>query len=250
MTSAATITGAVIIPGFMDRIEYTSYRRLADALADHGIEPTFIDLFGGVQIAKLGQYTRLMSHDIFSLRAMADDALAHDDRQCAVVGYCYGANLALQLAAVDPRISAVVAIAPTNFFIWADRFSEERAQTLPRRHFILPGLDGEPTAGPFTIPLSVLTDAHWHDVEVALPAIIQPALFVVGRNDDFIPPETVERLHGLCGSTRKDLSLIDGVEHDYRRSPEQVEAVSTTVAEWLTGLAESAPDRSEAPASR
>jgi pimeloyl-ACP methyl ester carboxylesterase len=227
------IARAIIVPGFMDRVRYASYSSLEDALTERGVETSLIDLFAGVRIAELGQYNRSMSRDLITLRSAIGDALTNDDRPHAAIGYCYGGNLALQLAATDPRISTVVAIAPTNFFIWASRFNEERAKTFSQRPFSLPGLCGEPPMGPFTIPSTVLDDARGHDVELALPSVTQPSLFVVGANDNFIPPTAVRHLHDLCGSAQKTFLAVAGVGHDYRHDSGQVEAMTRAVVHWL-----------------
>ena len=119
-----------------------------------------------------------------------------------LVGNSLGAAVALQEAAHDPRVTAVVAIAP---------FSDLRTIATERAPFVF-------THGAIERAFALAeTNAHFHvdavSPVVAARAIVVPALLVHGAEDADTPPEhSVRILAALAGPKR--LILVPGRHHN------------------------------------
>jgi pimeloyl-ACP methyl ester carboxylesterase len=111
--------------------------------------------------------------------------------ECVVVGYSMGGQTALRLAAVDPRVSALVLLGVGDGTSRVDGGAELRApmigalrtddpadieQAALRQFRIMAGDDRE--------TLAALMSAEWPDTQSFVGAVKCPVLLVIGQDDD------------------------------------------------------------------
>lgn len=132
------------------------------------------------------------------------DARPADKRALPVVliGGSLGGAVALQAAAVDRRISLVVALAT---FSDLRTVATERAPFFARRGQIERALKLAENEGGFAID-----DAS---PVAAAPMIRCPVLLVHGAIDELTPPDHSRRIHAALTS-EKELIIVPGVNHD------------------------------------
>ncbi len=215
---------AVVVPGFLDGATAPGTEAVARALATSGYTALTFDPRGSGPgsgaAGELGPTTQLAD-----IAGLLD--LVPSDR-VALVGHCYGALLATLAAAIDPRVTDVVALMPTRCFIWPEDY-DRRKDTWRgdgERRFVRGG-------GEVVVPYSVVEDALAHDLPAALRTLRQRILFVAGDRDEVIPVHAVRRLHDECGSPEREMIVLP-VQHDYRDHPDQIEIVNRAVLDWLT----------------
>jgi alpha-beta hydrolase superfamily lysophospholipase len=143
-----------------------------------------------------------------------------DKSRLAVRATSMGAYLALQAAAVDSRIKAVVAIAPATEEVLRMGAAPVKA-----------GRDAIDYAQGARIqrkPLMAWLDKQ--DILKAVPKIAPRAvMFVQCKGDEVIPYQATERLFAAAGEPRKLLLLEDG----HHRFAQQDGTVSRLTMEWL-----------------
>ncbi len=181
----------------------------ARALADAGYRAVLVDLRGhGASTGQRLTYGLREAEDLtYVLDALAIRRLLVG--RVGVLGISYGATTAIHLAAIDRRISAVVAIAP-----FADMRSEVSHYT---RTIGLPGI------GPFLSEEKIQTAVDEAgriggfdpDDANAAEAICQTdaqVLLIHGRADFIIPNEHSQRLHAAAPD-HSDIKLYRGLGH-------------------------------------
>lgn len=154
------------------------------------------------------------------------DAVSLDDCIVGIHGESMGAVIALETAAVDPRVAFVVADCP-----FAEA-AEEFAYRL-KEDYRLPAFPLVPLASVIT---RLRTGFAFDRVAplVHMPALETPVLFVHGAADTYIPPEASERLYEAKRGARK-LWLAPGADHAeaYLKHPE---AYDRLIGEFLADI--------------
>jgi pimeloyl-ACP methyl ester carboxylesterase len=197
-----------ILHGITDNKENPPYQVWATALRVAGYRIVLVDLRGhGRSTGEQITYGAVESRDLTQLL----DVLERDHEimgPVGVLGGSYGASVAIQWAAADPRVKAVVAlepfdtlrhaaadVAPILLGKWRWLFSDRAIQT------------GITQAGQI---------AHFDpDRSSPLHAIARcqtPILLIHGRLDDFLTPSHSERLHAAAPDHTK-LILVPYVNH-------------------------------------
>lgn len=214
---------AVLLPGFLDSRHDPALVALGRELRAARFTAVGLDPRGTWSSpgspADLGPSTQLAD-----VAGILDEFPA--DR-VALVGHCYGAQLACLAAARDPRITDVVAIMPSRCFIWPDDYDPalDTWRVAGERTFVR-------TDRTFQVPHSVVLDALDHDLPTALADLRQRILFVAGERDELIGVEPVRWLYDECGSADKQLAVLP-VQHDFRDLPAEIAAVAAAVVRWL-----------------
>ncbi|MGQ0718428.1 MAG: alpha/beta hydrolase [Pseudonocardiales bacterium] len=224
---------AILLPGFLDSKDYASSVALARTLPTIGITAVRFDPRGTWQSG--GRPTDCTTtQQIHDITAILDMPPRGDTDRRILIGYCYGAYVAALSATSDARITEVAAIMPTRSFIWTEDYDESKDtwRIDGERCYIrdLPDLTGSVTV---QVPYSVVEDAKSYLMTDAWENLRQPVLFVAGEDDSYITPDGVRALHEKCGSQRKELAILPGVQHDYRYEEKQIDAVNRTVLGWL-----------------
>lgn len=224
---------AILLPGFLDSKDYASSVVLAHTLPTIGITAVRFDPRGtwhsGGRPADCT--TTQQIHDITTIL----DMLPHcDPDRRILIGYCYGGYVAALSATSEQRVTEVVAIMPTRSFLWTEDYDESKDtwRIDGERCYIrdLPDLTGSVTV---QVPYSVVEDAKSYRAAGSWENLRQPILFIAGEDDGYITPDGVRALHDKCGSQRKELAVLSGVQHDYRYEEKQIETVDRTVLGWL-----------------
>ena len=176
----------------------------ARALVDEGYRAVLVDLRGhGASTGKLLSYGLRESQD---LSKVIDELELRDllTGPLGVYGISYGATTAIHLAAIDSRVSAVVAVAP---------FSDMRSEV---SHYIrtiaMPGVG--PLLSEETIQDAVDEageiggyDPDDADAALAMGRTETPILLVHGKADFIIPNEHSQRLHAASPDTSEIVEL-------------------------------------------
>jgi dienelactone hydrolase len=202
---------AILLPGFLDGPDLPSTQALRTDLTEAGFHTRTLAAWTGRDPA--GYLTSAHLADVHG-------ALDGADGRVVLVGFCYGAHLAV--LAADDRVTDVVVLMPTRQFLWPERYHAARDTWGTTKDF-----------DDAALPRSVLDDALRFDADLARKRLTQRVLFLGGDRDEVIRPDLVRALHDECGSPDKTLRILPGVQHDYRDHPDQIAQVDAAVLEWL-----------------
>lgn len=116
---------AIILPGVLDHAEYEAYQRLGSTASECGYHTTILDMFQlhGVWRTADNEY-HCDWHVSDYLRLIHKAIQAHrSDKPATLVGFSYGAQIALLYARVAPefdlgQVDKVVSIMPPNHWHW------------------------------------------------------------------------------------------------------------------------------------
>lgn len=74
------------------------------------------------------------------------------------------------------------------------------------------------------------------EMAAALPRVRVPVLLLQSRDDDLIPPDSMERIYAALGTEEKERVWLEGLDHSMVRDPQR-QAVFDAVAAFLEQLA-------------
>jgi alpha-beta hydrolase superfamily lysophospholipase len=196
----------LVLHGVRDR--GASMAGVARGLADEGWRAARVDLRGhGRSTGDFLTYGVVESRD---LRQVVDaiDRAGLLAPPLAVLGVSYGAALAVQLAAADPRVAAVAAVAP---------FSSLQAVLPSFARVLLPGGEYLP-AGFFARTLRRASAISGADLSLASPVDAAgrsraAMLIVAGTADRNIPPANARAIV-TAAAGRAELRLVTGATHE------------------------------------
>lgn len=163
-------------------------------LAQSGYRVVLVDIRGHGQ--STGDSVSFGKHETEDFRQLLDYLTAHNlcDDNVGVLGYSYGADLALHWAAHDSRVRTVVAIAPFDDPRDAiERFSREMKIHITRR-----------AVEKATVLAAAKMDINWSDWtgEAALRQIHVPVLLIGGGKDTISRPDDIAAMqHAAAGET-------------------------------------------------
>ena len=168
----------------------------------------------------------------YAFRNLVDDARAGldylegregvDRRRLGVFGYSMGGWTALQLAAGDPRLKAVAALAPVGED--GGRDAGETREFIRRSCAVLRVGDPDALADDFFASVRPRDP-----VDAALGLGKRPLLLVHGDRDPLIPLHISKDIHAAARGPKK-LVVIKGAEHHFLP---QRERLSKLVADWF-----------------
>jgi pimeloyl-ACP methyl ester carboxylesterase len=168
-------------------------------LAQAGYRVVLVDLRGHGQ--STGDTVSFGKHETEDFRQLLDYLTAHGlcDDKVGVLGYSYGADLALHWAAHDSRVRAVVAIAPYNHPEDAiERFTQD--MKIPVSH----------RAVEKALALaSARMDINWSDWsgETAIRQVKAPVLLIGGGKDTTSRPDDIATLHNAAASESRVIEI-------------------------------------------
>ncbi|MBE7502281.1 MAG: alpha/beta fold hydrolase [Verrucomicrobiales bacterium] len=203
----------------------------AVVLAEAGYQAVLVDLRGhGDSTGKRVYFGAVEGDD---LRQVLDDLMAQGKVRgpVAAMGESLGGVMALRWGAVDPRVKAVVALAPyaeLGTAILAIR--DEYARWLPRR---LVQAAARRLPGELAVPPASL------DTEPFVTRSITPTLLVAAGHDPIAPPLTVGRLARLCAGPVKYLAVM-AARHE--TLPYHLDELREPVLGWLEAYASAPSD--------
>ncbi len=180
----------------------------AQMFADEGYRAVLVDLRGhGASTGKWLTYGPRESRDI----SQVIDALQERELvvgRLGVYGISYGATTSIHVAGRDPRISAVVAVAP---------FSKMRDEVPDYSRTILPGIEDWVSDDTFEQAVDAAGEQGGFDPDMsdALEAIRKtdaPVLIMHGQDDWLVPPYHSMRLYE-AGRDHAELVLMPRLGH-------------------------------------
>jgi pimeloyl-ACP methyl ester carboxylesterase len=188
----------ILLHGFQDSKEDMIHWALY--LAQNGYRAVLVDLRGHGR--STGDWVGYGAFEARDLKQVIDDL---ERRRLAVgrigvLGISYGASIGLELAGLDKRVEAVVAIEP---------FSDPRIAVREFARAVVPGLVKGWTDQDFSIAedrASRLAGFSWSDadVEKAVAETTASILYIYAVNDHWVSPQNAQRLaevtrgiHGL-----------------------------------------------------
>ena len=190
----------------------------AEYLAEQGVAALAFDWRGHGESA--GNLDDHALDDVGAAIAYLSRRPEVDANRLAIRGTSMGAYLALHAAALDPRLKAVVAIAPATEEIILMAAAPVKA-----------GKDTvDYTQGARIQRKPIMAWLHAQDIFKAVPKIApRPIFFVHCKGDEVIPYQSTERLYAVAGEPKK-LLLLDGGHH---RFAQQDGTVHRLTVEWL-----------------
>jgi pimeloyl-ACP methyl ester carboxylesterase len=188
----------LVLHGFQDSKEDVIHWALY--LAEHGYRAVLVDLRGHGR--STGAWVGYGAFEARDLGQVIDELERRQlvTGRIGVLGISYGASVGLQLAGLDKRIEAVVAIEP---------FSEPRSAVMEFARAVVPGLVRGWTDQDFSAAedrASQWAGFSWKDadVEKAVAETTAQILYIDAANDHWISPQNSQRLadvtrgvHGL-----------------------------------------------------
>lgn len=219
------------------RSDKTWFVGLGLQVAAQGYRAVLPDLRGHGRSS--GDFLTYGVHDVQDLKGLLDELGARGLLAGSVgaIGISYGGATAIQLAAVDPRVRAVVAIAP---------FSSLRAVVPNYVDTYLPLLG---KAMPSSFIQSAIDEAgmvaHFHpDAASPLSSIVRtraPVLLIHGIEDRHIPASHSRALHAAAPDHTR-LLLLESENHD-TISADRTRTIATEGIAWLRRGLEREPSR-------
>jgi pimeloyl-ACP methyl ester carboxylesterase len=201
-TPRSTPATLFLLHGYM--LSKESMMAWALHLAQSGYRVVLVDLRGhgkstGAEVA-FGKY------EVNDLRQVLDQLLARGecDADIGVVGFSYGATLALHWAAQDSRIRTVIGLAPYN----------QPAKTFERLAKALKIPITQRATQKAAILAAERLQLNWADWagETAMRQLRVPTLLIGGGKDTVCPPEDLVRLREVAGGSVK-IQMIDPADH-------------------------------------
>jgi pimeloyl-ACP methyl ester carboxylesterase len=204
----------------------------AVAFAREGFRAVVLDHRGhGESSGRWLCYGARETHDVVAILdgLEADDLLA---RPLGVMGSSYGAAIAIQVAAIDPRIDATVAIAPFASLrevvpAYVEWFLGPLVAAITPNAWIQSVVDRAGREADF--------DPDDACARCAASLVRSPLLLIHSRDDERIPFRQAERIRDAANG-HAELLLISGPPHvETGRAPAATEAVHAFFARHLRG---------------
>ena len=194
----------------------------AVTIAEAGYQGVLVDLRGHGE--STGRRVGFGTVEVTDLRQVLDHLTAPGKVRgpVAVMGESLGAALALRWAATDPRITAVIALAPyaeLEFAILGIR--DDYAAWLPR---------GWVRGAARRLPVLLDVPPDSLDTSFVANGLATPALLVAAGQDGIAPPPAVGRLARLCAGPVKYLVLPSAYHESLPYHFQELEAFVLT---WL-----------------
>lgn len=213
---------AILCPGYLDTKDYPHLVRLSEQLAERGYTVVRFDPTGTWESeGDISDY--LTSQYLEDIKSVLEYMLAEGGYTHVLLGgHSRGGQVSILYAARDPRISEVLAIMPSHGPVegprreeWEKAGFKESDRDIPesaeRKHF--------------KVPFQHVLDRDQFDALGDVKKIVAPIVFVAGELDDLVPPEEVKELYDAASET-KTYILAEGIDHDYRFNPEEIEKIN------------------------
>jgi len=256
---------AILCPGYLDTKDYKHLEELAGRLSEEGYVVVRFDPTGTWESeGDTSDYTTTQyledirqiinhmdtEHAIATTAANASNegsqkAVQKDEQgysSILLVGHSRGGQVAILYAARDPRITHVAAIMPSAGPMTGSRRDEWQNAGIKISKRDMPDqLTDQADFKTFSVPFSHVLDRDQYSALRDAHNIHVPILLIAGESDRIISIEEVESIFENANQP-KDLRILWGASHDYRRTEADIIRVNNAIMEWLRDPSLNGPD--------
>ncbi|MDD5396624.1 MAG: alpha/beta fold hydrolase [Candidatus Moranbacteria bacterium] len=221
---------AILCPGFLDSKDYKHLVYLADALCEKGYTAVRFDPSGTWEsVGDISEYTT--TQYLENIKTVLEYMLRKNDyKDILVGGHSRGGRMALLYAARDNRITKIIGIMASWGFLESKEREDWKMSGVKISSRDLPSSTRRKNK--FYIPFSHILDLEKYDVIDDISKIKAPVVLIAGELDDVVSVEDVRKLYENANEP-KSITIIPGIEHDYRRSEEEILIVNKAILEQL-----------------
>jgi len=219
---------ALVLPGKLDTKDYSHMRGHVEYLANKGFfalsfdPPGTWESPGDIQLYTMTNY----------LKAVDELIDYYGNKPTFIMGHSRGATITTIAGARNEHIFAFAAIMSS---FSKGGFQEPADKEWKARGFVISKRDLPPGGGEkikeFKLPYGFFEDQTKYDLTDDITTSTKPKLFILGKNDDLIPPETIKETFDSF-SKPKELHELDS-DHDYRHHSHLINQVNELVGEFL-----------------
>jgi pimeloyl-ACP methyl ester carboxylesterase len=226
-----TLRLAVLCPGYLDSKDYDHLVTLADLLANQGYTAVRFDPTGTWKSeGDISEY--LTSQYLEDIKSVIEFMLGQDGYTHILLGgHSRGAQVSIMYAAKDSRVSEVLSIMPsTPKTMVGERYDQwkERGYEISKR--VIPGTK---EIREFGVSYAHVTDRQKFNIFDEVKKVHVPLVLIAGETDAIALPEDVKQIYDLANEPKKFI-LIEGIGHDYRNNPSEIDTVNKKVLEAIT----------------
>lgn len=219
---------ALVLPGKLDTKDYSHMRSHMEYLANKGYyslsfdPPGTWESPGDIKLYTMTNY----------LKAVDELIEYFGNKPTFIMGHSRGATIATIAGAKNRHILAFAAVMSSfskgGFQEEVDKEWQTKGYAISKRD-IPPG--GGPRVKEFKLPYSFFEDQKKYDLTEDITSSTKPKLFILGKRDTLIPPESINETFSLFAEPKELFELDFG--HDYRFSEEMINIVNQTIGAFL-----------------
>lgn len=212
---------ALVLPGRLDTKDYPHMKSHVDFLSKKGYLAISFDPPGTWETSDdIKQYT--MTNYLKAINELIE---YFGNKPTVLMGHSRGGTMAMLAGTRNSHVTYIItAMSRSN----PNRISENARL----KGFEISYRD-KPTGGEkkFELPLSYFEDAAQYNPLEALSTCIKPKLFVAGKKDDVVPPDSVKKLFENAADPKEFYEIDCG--HDYRKIPEKISEINQVMESFL-----------------
>lgn len=222
----------IISHGFTGYKEEAHLEELAKTLAKNGFAAIRFDCSGSGESEGTFSKDYLVSNyleDIKSVFNYVQNLKFVNKDKIGICGHSLGGMLSVIFASMQPEIKVCIPISPTTTIIaanWIKAVIEDWEKTgWFDKEFSKDG-------NRIRIPFSFIKDANKFNALDFVQNLRCPLLLALGLADDVVSPSDSKKIF-TAANEPKSLIEIEGMGHDYKKHPEQIEIVNEKILFFL-----------------
>jgi len=223
---------AILCPGYLDSKDYKHLVMLADDLVQHGYTAVRFDFVGTWESeGNISDYT--IPNQLEDIENILEYMLSQRDYKKIILGgHSRGGLLSMLYAVNDARITQVVGI--MSPYLLKKTVDDERMKLWQTQGFRESTRDipDSQEFKKFVMPYeNMLIDGKYNLLEV-IDKLHVSVLLIAGEEDDTVLPEDVKLLFEKANEP-KHFELVNGIDHGYRRSRDEVKKVNQIILNYV-----------------
>ena len=215
---------ALVLPGKLDTKDYAHMKSHVEYLANKGYfalsfdPPGTWESPGDIKLYTMTNYLKAV-----------DELIEHfGNKPTFIMGHSRGATVATIAGARNKHVFAFAAVMSS---FEKGGFQEDIDKDWKTKGFVISRRDLPPGGGEkekeFKLPYSFFEDQIKYDLTKDITNSSKPKLFILGKRDVLIPPETIKETFNLFAEPKELYELDYG--HDYRLSEAMINKVNDVV---------------------
>lgn len=219
---------ALLLPGRLDTKNYDCFHKHLEYLADRG--------FHAVAIDPPGTWDSPGSIELFTttnyIKAVQELIELFGNRPTLLLGHSRGGATATLAGANHPHVSSLVLINPSLGAPTPPGSEANKTGIYTVFRDLPPGTTHSGKKKQFVMSLNYFTDGAKYNDALILPTCTKPKIIFYSDQDEFNPPEKIEKLFATLPEP-KELHLLHST-HDYRYYPEVVDEINRELETFLS----------------